>query len=103
DNEDSKYEFNKRYYNVPDIEKKKVFGMNNHQLDKSKADIDQMIVVKNDIKHDNTVKDKYKAPTFAKMNKMCDLAKLNQNRVVKKDKYKTSNNYQKLKLYGPPE
>ncbi|CAG8530337.1 1139_t:CDS:2, partial [Racocetra persica] len=96
DNEDFKCEFNKGYCNVSDVEEKKVFGMNNCQLDKSKADIDQMMVIKNDIERDSIVKDKYKVPTLAKMNKIRDLAKLNQNGIVKKDEYKISNNYRKL-------
>ncbi|CAG8596967.1 33164_t:CDS:1, partial [Racocetra persica] len=54
------------------------------------------MAVKNDIEHNGTIKDKYKVSTLAKMNKIHDLAKLNQNEIVEKDEYKTSNNYRKL-------
>ncbi|CAG8487834.1 9470_t:CDS:2 [Racocetra persica] len=40
------------------------------------------MAVKNDIEYDGTVKDKNKTPTLAKMNKMSDLAKLNQNGIL---------------------
>ncbi|CAG8719053.1 23332_t:CDS:2, partial [Racocetra persica] len=69
DNEDSKCEINKKYCNVPDDEKRAIVGIDNHQWDELKIEIDQMLLtLRNNIDSgSSTVKDKYKAPISYQM------------------------------------